>query len=193
MVLLIFYSDEKLAHFTLLQNKERAVCCFTVYIIDFMWFWQLFHISNMQIDVSPSEKVRGLPNTHSAGQSLVHSSPSPDKASDAGPGILQFFPWLFGDANKQEANWSRPQTPREPTRTSTFWPGIRDTEPLYYLSSVELDQQECITSRFQEKQTLLLAEDQPRAEGTPRAQRMEKSSAWLSGPWVSLCTWVTLI
>lgn len=121
------------------------------------------------------------------------SSPSPDKASDAGPGILQLFPWLFGDANKQEANWSRPQTPREPTRTSTFWPGIRDTEPLYYLSSVELDQQECITSRFQEKQTLLLAEDQPRAEGTPRVQRMEKGSAWLSGLWVSLCTWVTLI
>ena len=85
------------------------------------------------------------------------------------------LPRLFEDANKQEANWSRPQTPREPANTSTFWPGIRDTEPLYYLSSVELDQQKCITSRFKEQQTVLLAEDQPWAEGTPRVQRMKRA------------------
>lgn len=105
-------------------KTELAVRCFLVDIIDFTRLWQLFHISNTQIDVSPSEKVRGLSNTQNAGQPLVRSSPSPDKASDAGPGICQVFPWLFEDANKQEANWSRPQTPREPAKTSTFWPGI---------------------------------------------------------------------
>lgn len=34
----IFYCDEKFANFTLLQNKEYAACCFTLYIIDFRHF-----------------------------------------------------------------------------------------------------------------------------------------------------------
>lgn len=154
--------------------KQRACSCFLVDIIDFTWFWQLFHISNTQIDVSPSAKVRGLPNTQNAGQPLVHSSPSPDKASDAGPRIRQ----VFHGCLKMQIN--RKQTGRDP-RLLESQPTLQlsdqalETQPLYYLSSVELDQQKCITSRFKEQQTVLLAEDQPWAEGTPRVQRMQRA------------------
>lgn len=104
----------------------------------------------------------------------MHSSPSPDKASDAGPRIRQ----VFHGCLKMQIN--RKQTGRDP-RLLESQPTLQlsdqalETQPLYYLSSVELDQQKCITSRFKEQQTVLLAEDQPWAEGTPRVQRMQRA------------------
>lgn len=39
-----------------------------MYIMDFVHFQELFHISNKQINFSPSGKMKGLTNTQDAGQ-----------------------------------------------------------------------------------------------------------------------------
>lgn len=109
----LFYCDEEFANFTRLQNKECAACCSTLFIIDFGHFWQFFHISNTEINFSPSGKVRSLTNMQKAGQPHFTDTAwrrrrcsDQESASPSGPLVLR---WLFGTAKEQEEN--RAKTP----------------------------------------------------------------------------------